>query len=422
MPKIQSLTGMHDILPEDFKYFNKIYKTGEKIADFYNYLRVEPPILEDTNLFLKGTGQNTEIVEKQMYTFDSKSNKSITLRPEGTPGVVRAYIQNGMSSWPQPVKIYSYGPVFRYERPQSGRYRQFNQFNFDIFGDENYPTDVEIIQIAYNFLRDIGLKNIIIEINSLGSKKCRTKYNKDLKKYLKKESLCSDCTNRLDKNPLRFLDCKEESCQRIKVGAPKIIDYLEEDTKKEFMSVLETLDFIGIPYSLNHSLVRGLDYYTKTVFEISLKNKDGDSLSLGGGGRYDNMIKLFGGGQVPACGFGIGIERVASEMKNKKEIADKKNIFYLAQLGSSAKNNCFQILEEARKANLNNIYSSLQKDSLKAQLNQANKLGVCYVLILGQKEFLEKKIIIRDMKTGEQETIKQDNLIKTLKKLTKTGK
>jgi histidyl-tRNA synthetase len=327
-----------------------------------------------------------------------------------------------MSSWPQPVKIYSYGPVFRYERPQSGRYRQFNQFNFDIFGDENYPTDVEIIQIAYNFLRDIGLKNIIIEINSLGSKKCRTKYNKDLKKYLKKESLCSDCTNRLDKNPLRFLDCKEESCQRIKVGAPKIIDYLEEDTKKEFMSVLETLDFIGIPYSLNHSLVRGLDYYTKTVFEISLKNKDGESLSLGGGGRYDNMIKLFGGGQVPACGFGIGIERVASEMKNKKEIADKKNIFYLAQLGSSAKNNCFQILEEARKANLNNIYSSLQKDSLKAQLNQANKLGVCYVLILGQKEFLEKKIIIRDMKTGEQETIKQDNLIKTLKKLTKTGK
>lgn len=422
MKKFQTLTGMHDILPGDYRYFDKIYKTAENLASFYNYGKIETPILEDTNIFLKGTGKDTEIVEKQMYSFESKSGKSITLRPEMTPGIVRAYIENGMASLPQPIKLYCCGPAFRYERPQAGRYRQFHQFNFDILGDKSYITDVEIIQIAYLSLQELGLKDIIIEINSLGEKKCRVTYNKALKKYLKKYSknLCQNCLSKIDKNPLRFLDCKESSCQEIKAknssDLPKIIDYLEEEPKKDFMNILETLDYINIPYRLNHSLVRGLDYYTKTVFEILPDKKEGAS-SLGGGGRYDNMIKLFGGGDVPACGFAIGIERVVNQMKEMKIMNEEKYRFYLAQLGALAKNDSFKILETLRKNNISNIYFSLQKESLRAQLSQADKLNVKYMLILGQQEVIEKKIIIRNMKTGEQDIIKQENLLQTIKKL-----
>ncbi len=426
MKKFQTLTGMHDILPDDFKYFDKVYRVAEKMADFYNYGRIEPPILEDTDIFLKGTGQDTEIVGKQMYSFKTKSEKSITIRPETTPGIVRAYIEHGMSSWTQPVKFYSYGPVFRYERPQAGRYRQFNQFNFDILGGESqsYIADVEIIQIAYQILQELGLKNIVIDINSIGGQECRFNYNKALKKYLKKHSkkLCQNCLSKINKNPLRFLDCKEISCQKIRTkdshNLPKIIDYLEEDAKKDFTAVLEMLDFINIPYNLNHSLVRGLDYYTKTVFEIlDSSNSDSKEIAFGGGGRYDNMVKLFGGKDTAACGFAIGIERIVNKMKEVQRIDDKKYKFYLAQLGTLAKNNSLKILEELRKNNIDNIYFSLQKESLGSQLNQANKLNVEYILILGQQECIEKKIIIRDMKMGEQKTIKQENLLKIIKKL-----
>ena len=434
-PKFQSPTGMHDILPEDQKYFQKISDVVENIANFYGFEKIETPILEETELFSKGTGLTTDIVQKQMYSFRTKGGDYLTLRPEFTPGIVRAYIEQGMSNLPQPVKLYSIGPLFRYESPQAGRYRQFHQFNLEVFGEESPVIDAQIIQIFYNILKELKLKNLIIEINSIGDSQCRPYYKKLLTSYFKsrESSLCFDCRRRLRENPLRILDCKEEKCQLVRAQVSQMIDHLCEECHNHFKEVLEFLDEIELPYHLNPYMVRGLDYYTKTVFEIfedsnpvtGLPSAGGRAPSpkgrtpgaLAAGGRYDTLVKLLGGKNTSAFGGAAGIERIIALMREKaiKFPEPSPAKVFLAQLGNLAKRKSLKLFEDFRKIKIP-IAESLGRDSLKAQLNKANKIGAKYTLILGQKEALEGTIIIKDMTSGQQETVKIEKVMGEMKK------
>jgi histidyl-tRNA synthetase len=424
--KFQKPTGMHDILPADQKYFQKVYSVCEAITNFYGYKKIDTPILEEAELFSKGTGLATDIIQKQMYSFRAKGGDTLALRPEFTPGIVRAYIEHGMKSLPQPIKLYSFGPLFRHEKPQAGRYRQFHQFNLEVFGDENPVIDAQIIQIFYNVLKELKLKNLIVEINSIGDSQCRPYYKKLLVSYFKsrESALCTDCRRRLRENPLRILDCEEEKCQRIISQAPQIIDHLCDECHRHFKGVLEFLDEVELPYHLNPYLVRGLDYYTKTVFEIFTEEpakKDSDQalprVALVAGGRYDNLVKLLGGEETRAAGGALGVERVVTLLKAKPlKLKRKVNIpIFLAQLGNLAKRKVLNLLEDFRKSNIQ-VSESFGRDSLKAQLKIADRVGAKYTLILGQKESLEGTIIIRDMKTGKQETVKLERAVKEIKK------
>lgn len=419
-PKFQSPAGMHDILAEEQKYFQKIYDLVEEIANFYNFKKIETPILEETELFSKGIGLATDIVQKEMFSFRTRGGDHLSLRPEGTAPIVRAYIEHGMQNLPQPVKLWYFSPYFRHERPQLGRFRQFWQFGFEVIGEESPVIDAQIIQIFYNILKELKLKNLILQLNSIGDSFCRPYYKKILVSYFKSriDSLCLDCKRRLKENPLRILDCKEEKCQRIISQAPQILDHLCENCHRHFKEVLEFLDELELPYHLNPYLVRGLDYYTKTVFEISEESEKGKACgALVGGGRYDLLTKVLGGKETPAVGGAAGIERIVSLMKEKaiRFPREKKSQIFLAQIGNLAKRKSLKLIEDFREAKIP-VSESLGRDSLKAQLKVADKLGVRYTLILGQKEALEEKIILRDMRTGKQKILKLKNLVKELKK------
>jgi len=409
--QLQSAPGMRDVLSESQVLFDKIFKISEDFARYFNFQKITPPVLEYTELFEKGTGEFTDIVEKQMYSLRTKGGDKLALRPEFTPSLVRAYIEHGMQSLPQPVKLYTHGPLFRHERQQAGRYRQFNQINFEIFGSDKPIIDTEIIYVMYSILDKLGLKNLMIEVNSIGCKDCRVDYKKALIRYLKKREdfLCATCKKRLKNNPLRVLDCKEEKCQNVIINAPQVIDHLCKSCHSHFKKVLEYLDQLGLPYNLNPYLVRGLDYYTRTVFEIVSPDAKG---ALIGGGRYDNLIKLFSRKNVPACGAAGGVERIAELMK---EIEDKKPEIFLAQLGDEAKIKALKLLDDFKKAKLL-VAESLDKDSLTNQLKIANKLEVKYTLIIGEDEAKKDTILIRDMKSGKQTSIKIDKIIKEIKK------
>ncbi|MDO8264924.1 MAG: histidine--tRNA ligase [Candidatus Parcubacteria bacterium] len=420
--RITAPTGMHDILPDMQPYYKKVYKALEDIADFYDFQKIDTPIVEQLELFEKGTGSSTDVVQKQMYSFKTKGGDTLALRPEFTPGICRSYIEHGMFNLPQPVKVWFYGPLFRYERPQAGRYRQFNQCGFEIIGDENPVIDAQVIQIFYNLLKELKFKNLMIEINSIGDNQCRPYYKKSLANYFKyrEAQLCSDCRRRLKENPLRILDCKEEKCQRIKSQAPQMIDYLCEGCKSHFKKVLEFLDELELPYHLNPFLVRGLDYYTKTVFEIFEDSKGTEGVNLNsalvGGGRYDALIKVLFGKDTPACGGAAGVERIVESLKEKiKGFSVSNPKFFLAQLGTMAKRKSLRLIEELRVEKIK-IAETLGRDSLKTQLRTAGRIGVDYALILGQREALEDTIIIRNMATGKQDTVKLNKAVAEIKK------
>jgi len=419
-PKFQSPTGMHDILPEDEKYFQKIYDIVKEIASFYNFQKIETPILEESELFSRGVGLATDIVQKEMFSLKTRGGDFLTLRPEGTAPIVRAFIEKGMQNLPQPVKLWYFGPFFRYERPQSGRYRQFWQFGLEVLGEESSIIDAQIIQIFYNILRELKFKNLIIEVNSIGDSACRPYYKKLLVSYFRGQiaGLCQNCKRRIKENPLRILDCKEEKCQRIVSQSPQTIDHLCEDCHQHFKEVLEFLDECELPYHLNPYLVRGLDYYTRTVFEIYDGDERGRALgALAGGGRYDALVKILGGAETPACGAAGGIERIVSLMKEKAIRFKKEKVsqIFLAQLGNLAKKKSLKLIENFRREGIL-ISESLGRDSLKTQLKIADKIGVKYTLILGQKEALEEMILIRDMTTGQQETVKLERIVREIKK------
>lgn len=421
--KFQSPTGMHDILPEDWPYFKKIYDAASSIAEFYNFGRIETPVLENAELFSKGIGMSTDIVKKEMYTLKTKGGDFLALRPEWTASIARAYLENGMHNRPQPLKLWHFGPCFRYEHPQSGRYRQFWQFGFEVIGERSSVADAQIIQVFYNILKELKIKDHIVELNSIGDSQCRGYYKKVLAKYYRAKSnyLCLDCKRRIKENILRVLDCKKDKCAEFKTEAPQVLDYLCDECKSHFKEVLEFLDELEIPYSLNSSLVRGLDYYTRTVFEIVPEEEK--KLSLAGGGRYDDLIKMLGGKDTPACGAGAGVERIISLMK-KQEIdlkETKRTDVFVAQIGNLAKRKSLKLLEELRRAKIK-TEESFGKDSLRAQLARADRVGARYTLVIGQKEALENLVMLRDMKTGRQNEIKFEKTIEEIKKRLKKGK
>lgn len=419
----RTVKGTKDILPEDQPYWDFMRDTVRKIAFEYGFSRIDTPIIEDTNIFVRGVGSGTDIVEKEMFTFKDKGGDSISLRPENTAGIVRAYIENGLVNKPQPLKLYYLGPMFRYDQPQKGRFREFHQFGFEILGSASPTSDAQMILVASNILKALGLSRFNIKINSVGCAVCRPAYKETLLSYYQGQTsrLCTHCKRRLKTNPLRLLDCKEEKCQRLANNAPALIDSLCEECHDHLKEVLEQLDELEIAYSLTSKLVRGLDYYTKTVFEIWPGNADGQEegkqIALGGGGRYDNLVEDLGGELTPAVGFSCGMERIIMQlMESKIEPPRQRKIHvFLAQLGELAKRRALVLFEEFRQNGIT-VSESFSRGSLKSQLKVADRLGVKVTLILGQKEALEKTILLRDMETGVQELINRDKIVSEVKK------
>jgi histidyl-tRNA synthetase len=415
----QTLRGMRDIVPSEQRYWRYIYRKAEELTSSYGYERIDTPILEETSLFVRSAGKQSDVVEKELFSFIDKGNDNVSLRPEGTAPLVRAYINHGMINQPQPVKMYYWGPMFRYERPQHGRFRQHHQFGVEVFGDANPVQDSEIILLAHLFYKELGIKTAI-HINSLGCAQCRPSYSAELVAYYrsKRSQICEDCKRRLAKNPLRLLDCKEPGCQPVKESAPHIVDFLDDECKNHLMRVLEYLDDLQVPYVLNPHLVRGFDYYNRTVFEMMLaEENEMGQVALGGGGRYDTLVEQLGGRPTPACGFGIGIERVILQLKAQQiePKDDRRPDIFLAQLGDAARRKAFVLFEELRSSGIP-VTANFSKGSLKGQLEIANRLGAKYTVILGQKEVIDGTILIRDMESGMQEIVLYDKASVEMKK------
>ncbi len=412
--------GMHDIIPADEPYWEKIESAARALARMYSFGRLEPPILEDALLYNKTSGEESDVVEKEMYTLRTKGGDLLALRPEYTPGICRAYLEHGMSRLPQPQKIFSFGPLFRHDRPQLGRSRQFSQVEFDILGGPNDPIyDAEIITIFSNLLAEMKIKNSVLKINSIGDRVCRPNYKRQLQNYYKnyEKELCEDCVRRLKNNPLKLLDCKQPQCQPFKEKAPNFLDKLCSACKAHFKAVLEYLEEVGISYEVDPRLVRGLDYYNRTVFEFFSGDKETDIGAIGGGGRYDYLMEMIGGHATPAVGTAVGVERLIAIMRAKDVTVlprVPKKVF-LAHAGTLAKKNAFALREELRKSGIC-VAEALAKESLGAQLKVADKEGVGIALILGQKEVYEKSVIIRDLAAGTQESILIDKIVEEIKK------
>ena len=416
----QSPKGMSDILPGVHKYWEKFFKVSKEFATYYGFETIEPPVLEFAEVFNKGVGASTDIIEHEMYTLKTKGGDFLALRPELTAGVVRAYIENSFFNQPQPVKFFHHGPVFRHESPQAGRYRSFHQADFDVIGESDAVVDAQLIQLIYSVLSEIGLKNLTIRINSIGDKNCWNKYRDEVKMYYRSKvnRLCKNCKKRFKENPLRLLDCKEGDCVVLKATAPNSIDYLDKACHDHFKLVLEFLDELSLPYILDPYLVRGLDYYTRTVFEIAPEDVSGSQITLASGGRYDYLVEELGGKQTPATGGSIGIERVVNEMRRQElkvaTLKPKIRVF-LAQLGDMAKKKSLKLFGEFRKNNIP-VCESFGRDSIKAQLRVADHSGADLALIIGQKEAIDNTVIIKEMQSGIQEIIPLEKIIDEVKK------
>jgi len=421
---LQALRGMRDILPEDQPYWERVRRILTHSSQEYGFQRIDTPLVEFENLFTRLIGTNTDIVEKEMYTFTTRGGDKVALRPEFTAGIARAYIQNGMSVLPKPVKLFSVGPVYRYDRPQEGRYREFWQGNFELYGESDPILDAQTLQLAYRIVQQLGLKNIEFQVNSIGVPESRREYEKALVRYLEaqRNKLCQNCRERLVTSPLRILDCKEDKCIQLTAQAPQSIDYLDEESRNHFKHLLEYLDELELPYTINTRLVRGLDYYTKTVFEIWSGDKDGKKYSLGGGGRYDRLVKMMGGEDTPAIGFGLGLDRIILEMKRTqvKPYQEPKARVFLAQLGDMAKKKSLKLFSELEKNSIL-IAESFGRGSLKSQMRVANRLGAEVTVIIGQKEALDDTAIVKDMISGTQETVTHGRLADAVKKILKTN-
>ena len=399
--------GTFDILPQEHAYWKYVEEKASSLCQLYGYQPLNTPIFEDAQLFIKTVAGGTDIVDKEMYIFEDKSGQQLALRAEITAPVCRAYLEHGLFNLVQPVRLYYIGPAFRYERPQFGRYRQHHQFGFEALGEADPALDAEVIEMAQQFFYSLGLSQLSIQLNSIGCKVCRPGYLEVLKQHYSgyTDRLCPDCKIRLVKNPLRLLDCKNKDCQEIAKTAPKITDYLCTECQLHFQSVQNYLRAMGIAFQLNHRLVRGLDYYTRTVFEVEPGHRGGQS-TLGGGGRYDDLIEELGGKPIPAVGFATGLERIILNLKEQKtEIPElRRPDAFIACIGEEAKVEAMKIASALRKAGIAIITATGNK-SLKGQMRQANSLGAAYALIVGEQEVHNQNVILRDMKSGEQKTV-----------------
>lgn len=415
------LRGMKDILPGEQIYWDYIKEKIFLLSRKYDYQRIDTPLLEEKSLFQKGLGKHSDIISKELFGFADQGGGNVCLKPDGTVPVARAYIKHAMNTLPQPIKLFYIDKMFRYERPQSGRYRQFTQIGFEALGDSNPVLDAQLILISKNLFDLLNL-NATLQINSIGCDVCRRGYLKEVTSFFKtkKSRLCAECRKNLSKQPLKILTCQEKNCQNVAEGCPQIVDWLCEDCKKHFVKLLEYLDELEVPYDLNPYLIRNLDYYTMTVFEFwpnEADKKEGQQISLCGGGRYDNLVELIGGKPTPAVGMGIGIERIILQLKkhNIKIPQPPPPTVFLAQLGDQARMKCLRLFEELHQ---NNICAaeSFARSGLKSQLELADKLKVKFTLILGQKEVLDKTILLRNMDGGMQEIIDFKKIIPELKK------
>jgi len=416
---LQSPKGMRDILPSEQPLWEKFCKAGKDTAAFYNFLKIDTPIMEKAEVFERGVGLATDIVEKEMFVVKTRGKDRLVLRPENTAGVMRAYFEHGMSRWPQPLKLYYFGPFFRHEQPQAGRFRQFHQFGFEILGGADDPVyDAQVILANIRLLEELKIKNLSVHVNSVGCRNCRQVYRRKLQDYYRRfaNKVCKDCRRRVSTNPLRLLDCKDEKCQKIKEEAPVMINFLCSACRSHFREVLEYLDSLNLSYSLNNFLVRGLDYYNRTVFEFYSESYPS---ALGGGGRYDYLGELMGmkKSALPAVGGSLGVERIIELMKTLgiNCLPKNKARVFLIQIGKPAKKRAFALIEDFHKAGIK-VVESLGRESLRAQLKAADKEEAEMALILGQREVFEESIIIRDMKSGVQENVPLTKVVDEVKK------
>jgi histidyl-tRNA synthetase len=413
----RSPRGTADILPEEQHYWRYIESRALEICRLYGYRRIDTPAFEDAGLFTRSIGEGTDIVTKEMYAFQDQSGNNLSLRPEGTAPVCRAYLEHGMDNITQPVKLYYFAAIFRYERPQAGRYRQHYQFGCEAIGETAPSLDAEVIDMSWQFFSSLGLKQISLQLNSIGCKICRPKYLESLRQHYSAhiEGLCQDCKTRMEKNTLRLLDCKKPFCQDAANKAPKSSAYLCQECDDHFRDVKKYLGILEIPFIINHRLVRGLDYYTKTVFEIHPPEEASQS-ALGGGGRYDNLIEQLGGKATPAIGFATGMERIVLNLK-KQNIAVtelSKPKLFIAFMGEEAKLEAISLASSLRRQGISAIAAGGDR-SLKAQLRQANGFGIDQVAIIGEDEVKNKVVTLRNMLSGEQETVTPDKIAAFLK-------
>jgi histidyl-tRNA synthetase len=412
----QAPRGTADILPEDQAYWRYIEQKADEIGRRYGYGRIDTPTFEDTRLFTR-VGEETDIVQKEMYTFDDRGGNSLTLRPEGTVPVCRAYLEHGMQNLPQPVKLYYIINTFRYDRPQAGRYREFHQFGVEAIGEVDAALDAEVIDMAWQFYLSLGIKQLHLIINSIGCKNCRPAYLQALKQYYStcQNDLCPDCRNRMERNPLRLLDCKNTRCQDIARSAPKSFELLCPECAAHFEQLKKYLNILDLPYEINHCLVRGLDYYARTVFEIQ-PEAEGAQSTIGGGGRYDGLIEELGGKPTPGIGFATGVERIIMNLKRQNipiTTAPSPTVF-IAFLGEAARDSAVKLAGSLRKQGISVIQATGSR-SLKAQLRQANSSGVRYTAIIGDDEIKAGTVQLRDMSNSEQKSVTLSELAGLLK-------
>ena len=400
--------GMKDVLPSQSYKWQYVEATARSVASAFGFKEIRTPVLEHTELFLRGVGDTTDIVNKEMYTFTDKGNRSVTLKPEGTAGVARSFVENGMANDGLPAKMYYFSPAFRYERPQAGRLREHHQFGVELYGSASPQADAEVITLVDIFYKRLGLKEVKLQINSIGCAECRKAYSNALKEYFKPHlfEMCADCNSRFEKNPMRMLDCKEEKCKKITANAPAILDYLCDDCRTHFGEVQKLLKLSGVEFTVNPSIVRGLDYYSRTVFEF-ISNAAGAQGTVCGGGRYDTLLQQIGEKPVPAVGFGGGIERLLMVMEAEGVTIpeSRKTRIYVAGMDENTRETAFKIVNELR---LNGISAEcdLMERSLKAQFKYADKLGAQYVAVIGENEMNSGEVNIKKMSDGTQQTVK----------------
>jgi len=416
MAQITTPRGTRDVLPGEVERWQWVEQVFRQVAGSYGYRELRTPIFEHTELFTRGIGQGTDIVEKEMYTFVDKGNRSLTLRPEGTAPVVRAFLEHRMYGNPEPSKLYYIGPMFRYERPQTGRYRQFHQFGAELLGVGEPLGDVELILMVMDFYRALGLQDCTLVINSIGCPECRAEYIQKLLAFLadKLDLFCADCQRRYEQNPLRVLDCKEASCKEQLATAPLLKDYLCQECKDHFQEVLTGLDDLGEPYRINPYLVRGFDYYTRTVFEIT-SSLLGSQDALGGGGRYDRLVEESGGPSTPAVGFAAGMERVllALEKSQGEQEAPSTCQVYLVVSGEPVRRAAMRTLFYLRRHGVATEMSYGPR-GMKGQFKSANRLGARFVVVYGEAEYQQGQVILKDMQTGQETLVAEAQLLEEL--------
>jgi histidyl-tRNA synthetase len=393
------------LLPNEQKYWRYIEDRAVALARHYGFGRIDTPVFEDSALFVRSVGAGTDIVEKEMYTFQDRGGDSMTLRPEGTAPVCRAYLEHGMHNLPQPVRLYYFCPVFRYERPQAGRFRQHHQFGVEVLGDADPSVDAEVVELAWRLMLSLGLKDISLLLNSIGDPQCRPAYIAALKAYYsgQYQLICPECRHRLEHNPLRLLDCKVETCRELGEGAPRSVEHLCPPCQEHWDKLQQYLATMNVPYQVDHRLVRGLDYYTRTVFEVQ-PLEGGAQSTICGGGRYDGLIQQLEGRPTPGIGFATGMERLALNLKRSGvAVPEEPGPRYLvANVGDAARPSALELAAQIRQAGVGAMLSSGSR-TLRGQLRQANALGIPYVVILGDDELQRGEVVIRDMQASTQE-------------------